>query len=171
MGCAPFNGFDSEFTMAPSASRSFLFCRVASAALAAMPFFANAGGTDASEATLPKVRAFLARADDQGQTLRPEHAPAGSQPTPARLVFTMQADVSPRTSVLFERSRAAPLTTPAAVSLLTAPTTRVGFEFRPASAANSLKPIGALRVQVSDNSSLSFKPRRGGVLVSWRSQF
>ena len=157
--------------MAPSASHSVLICRAASAALAAMPFFANAGGTDVSDATLPKVRAFLAMANEQGQTLHTERAQPASQGTPARLVFTMQADVSPRTSVLFERSRAVPLSEPTAARLVTAPATRVGVEFRPASAGNSLKPIGALRVQISDNSSLSFKPRRGGVLVSWRSQF
>ncbi len=157
--------------MAPSASHSFLICRAASAAFAAVPFFANAGGPDAGEVALPKVRALLAMANEQGQTLHPERVLAGAQPTAARLVFTMQAEMSPSTSVLFERSRAVPLNEPAAARLITAPATRVGVEFRPVSAANSLKPIGTLRVQLSDNSSLSLKPRRGGVLVSWRSQF
>ena len=170
----PFNGFDSEISMASYASQSphlSLIWRAATALATALPLFANAAGADSSDTALPKVRAFLAVADDQGQTLRAENSTYGSNPSPARLVFTMQADMSPRTSVLFERSRAAPLAEPTAPRVMAAAATRVGVEFRPVSAGNALKPIGALRVQLSDSSTLSFKPRRGGVLVSWRSQF
>ena len=142
----PFIGFDNEITMASFASHPSFFCRVASALVATLPLVANAAGADASEATLPKVRALLAMGDEQGQSLRPEHAPICAQPSPARLVFSMQADVSPRASVLFERSRAAPLAEPTAPRLMAPASTRVGVEFRPVSAGNALKPIGALRV-------------------------
>jgi hypothetical protein len=45
----------------------------------------------------------------------------------------------------------------------------VGLEFRSRSGARDLRNL--LRVQLTSDSSLQFKPRSGGLAVSWRSEF
>lgn len=47
---------------------------------------------------------------------------------------------------------------------------RLALEFRTTSATRDLRE-GLLKVQLSNSSSLHFRPRRSGVMVSWRAQF
>jgi hypothetical protein len=49
------------------------------------------------------------------------------------------------------------------------PEQRVGFEFKSRSGARDLRNL--LRLQLTSDSSLQFKPRSGGLAVSWRSEF
>lgn len=48
---------------------------------------------------------------------------------------------------------------------------RLTIEFRPRSATAELRDWGALRMQLSSSGTLSMRPRRGGMQMSWRATF
>ncbi len=82
---------------------------------------------------------------------------------------TVQFDLSPRTHVVYEARAWRPLA-PGRVDA-TAPTPRssLGIGFRRQSGADGLK--GLLRVQLDGGGALHFRPRGGGLNVTYRSQF
>ncbi|MBL8302375.1 MAG: hypothetical protein JNM26_06345 [Ideonella sp.] len=97
--------------------------------------------------------------------------PARSALRPWRPVLGVRADVGARTRLIYEvRGAAAPWAStglPGAESQ----EVRVAMEFRSApSAAQNLRN-GLFRVQLSNTSALMLKPRSGGLVISYRSQF
>lgn len=96
--------------------------------------------------------------------------PVGSSLRPWRPVLGLRTEVSSHTRLIYEvRGAAAPWasTLPGAANQ----EVRVALEFRSArSPAQNLRN-GLFRVQLSNTSALMLKPRSGGLVVSYRSQF
>lgn len=97
--------------------------------------------------------------------------PGGSPLRPWRPVLGVRADVSTQTRLVYEvRGAAAPWATPGLPGAENQEM-RVALEFKSAkSQARNLRD-GLFRVQLSSTSMLSLRPRGGGMVVSYRSQF
>lgn len=97
--------------------------------------------------------------------------PVGSSLRPWRPVFGMRADVGPQTRLLYEvRAAAAPWAT-TGLREAGRQEVRVALEFK--SARNPAQNLrnGLFRVQLSNSSALFLRPRGGGLVISYRSQF
>ena len=97
--------------------------------------------------------------------------PVGSSLRPWRPVVGLRADVSARTRLIYEvRGAAAPWAS-AALPGAANQEVRVALEFK--SARNPAQNLrnGLFRVQLSNTSALMLRPRGGGLVVSYRSQF
>lgn len=97
--------------------------------------------------------------------------PARSALRPWRPVLGLRADGGARTRLIYEvRGAAAPWAS-AGWPGANAQEVRVAMEFK--SARNPAQNLrnGLLRVQLSNTSALMLKPRSGGLVVSYRSQF
>ncbi|GAP35249.1 hypothetical protein ISF6_0840 [Piscinibacter sakaiensis] len=101
-------------------------------------------------------------------------APAGSALRPLRPVVGVRAEVSEQARLTYElRAPASSLALSGSAAALAgaAPEARLGLEFRSApSAARNLRN-GLFRVQLSNSSALFVRPRSGGMMLSYRSQF
>ena len=97
--------------------------------------------------------------------------PGGSPLRPWRPVLGVRAEVSTQTRLVYEvRGAAAPWATPGLPGAENQEM-RVALEFKSAkSQARNLRD-GLFRVQLSSTSMLSLRPRGGGMVVSYRSQF
>lgn len=97
--------------------------------------------------------------------------PGGSPLRPWRPVLGMRAEVANGTRLLYEvRGAAAPWASPTLPGAENQEV-RVALEFKKAkSSARNLRD-GLFRVQLSSTSTLAFRPRGGGMVVSYRAQF
>lgn len=104
--------------------------------------------------------------------------PLGMVPSPrggTTQVFALRAALSPRTQILYEtdatRREAGDLDPPfEPFGAVQGTRLAVEFKLQPAAPLKSLRD-GLLRMQVSGSSSLQFKPRSGGLFVSYRATF
>lgn len=97
--------------------------------------------------------------------------PAGSSLRPWRPVLGLRADVSNQTRLIYEVRGPASSLASVPGSGATESEVRWALEFKKAPSAASHLRNGLLRVQLSNSSSLVLRPRSGGVMVSYRSQF
>ena len=97
--------------------------------------------------------------------------PAGSVFRPLRPVVGLRANVSDQTRLVYEVRGAASTLPSTAVLGATEREARLALEFK--SARNPVQNLrnGLFRVQLSNTSALFLKPRSGGMVVSYRSQF
>lgn len=97
-------------------------------------------------------------------------APAGSTLRPLRPVLGLRAEVSTQTRFIYEvRGPASSLAN--GVPGATDPEMRMALEFKSAPSAARNFRNGLFRVQLSNSSALTLRPRSGGMVVSYRSQF
>lgn len=97
------------------------------------------------------------------------HAPPSAPTLAASMrgeVPALQLAVAPRARLFYEPKPELPWQ--AASPLAPPPEHRLGLEFR---SGESHSPRHLLRLQMSATSALHFRPRGGGLAVSWRSQF